>query len=535
MEPTDPGPRLVAAVAAAFLAAAAACLFAGLAGAAAALLIVPVVPAAYRERRWGTLLVPVSAVAFAVFSLASGAGAPAAALGGAAVGGSGLLVAAALGTAAGEAATFRLWYHGLRDRLPTATLFFMPATGRIHDLNERAGALLGPVMARSLADSFEDPGAYRAFASGVAAGEVVRSGAWLRAADGSRRWCEVSGAMATPVLAVVSVDDRTAAREAGDALAASEEAHRALVEHLPGGALLVDEDLRVRAAGGAALSLVVATGAPLAGRTLWSALPGRIAQAVEPLARLATFGVAGTGEVAAEGRRLALTAVPVPGDGSAGALVALEDVTGWAERVAETEDRRAVAEALASLPPWEVEKAASGPSPDLAGAAPVPLVLAGRDGLVRHENPAARAFFGDPAPPDLFLRLAGADRNRARTALERGRYADGGAPFRLRLRVPGLEGGERACLALAAFRRDEDATVLAFLDLSPVAAFDACRDRALRALEARFAGPLEGDTEDAESLVEAIDAAWRASIRERAVLGAPTPFGDEPSGCDGYA
>ncbi len=148
----------------------------------------------------------------------------------------------------------------------------MPATGRVHDLNDRAAALIGPLATRSLAEAFADPDDYAAFAAAIAAGEIVHRDVRLRGADGASRWCELSGAMATPVLAVVSVDDRTTERSAADALAASEAAHRALVTHAPGAALLVDDDFRVTAAGGDALGLLAGTDEPVQGQTLWTAL-----------------------------------------------------------------------------------------------------------------------------------------------------------------------------------------------------------------------------------------------------------------------
>ena len=246
MTRTDYGLPLLALIAAACWAGAAAAVAADLSAVAAALAIVPAVVGAYRDRRLGPGLALAGAALFGVAASISGAPLPIVALGTAAVGGLGLLVASALGTAAGEASAYRVWYHGLRDRLPAATLFFMPATGRVHDLNDRALALLGPLRSRSFAEAFEDPGAYAAFAAEIATGEVVHRGVLLRGPGGRSRWCELSGAMATPILAVVSVDDRTAERSVADALAASEVAHRALVTHAPGAALLVDEDLRVR-------------------------------------------------------------------------------------------------------------------------------------------------------------------------------------------------------------------------------------------------------------------------------------------------
>ena len=157
---------------------------ADLSAVAAALAIAPAVVGAYRDRRLGPGLALAGAALFGAIALTFGAPLPVAALGSAAVAGLGLLVAATIGTAAGEASAYRVWYHGLRDRLPTPTLFFMPATGRVHDLNDRAAALLGPLQARSLAEAFEDSDAYAAFATDIAAGEVVHRGVLLRGPGG---------------------------------------------------------------------------------------------------------------------------------------------------------------------------------------------------------------------------------------------------------------------------------------------------------------------------------------------------------------
>ena len=122
----------------------------------------------------------------------------------------------------------------------------------------------------------------------------------------------------------------------------------------------------------------------------------------------------------------------------------------------------------------------------LFAAAPLPLVLAGRDGGIRHENDAARALFGESAPESLALRVAGPDRNRVATTEERRRRGARGVPARYRAAVLDANGAEHPCLIAAVYRRQEEATLLAFVDLGPAAGFDACRDRALAALEARL-------------------------------------------------
>ncbi len=171
----------------------------------------------------------------------------------------------------------------------------------------------------------------------------------------------------------------------------------------------------------------------------------------------------------------------------------------------------------------------------LFAAVPLPLVLAGRDGCIRYENDAARALFGETASDSLALRVAGLDRNRILTTEERRRRGARGVPARYRVSVLDRGGDERPCLVAAVYRKQEEATLLMFLDLGPAAGFDACRGRALSALETRLEGALEGDGDDPAAFVEAVRAAWRASVRERGVLGAPTSFETLPPECGDYS
>jgi PAS domain-containing protein len=655
MPRTDYGLPLLALIAAASWTAAAAAVAANLSAVAVVLAIAPAAVGAYRDRRLGPGLALAGAAVYGTLAFTVGAPLLTVALGAAAVGGLGLLVAATIGAAAEEASSYRVWYHGLRDRLPAATLFFMPATGRVHDLNDRATVLLGPLRARSFAEAFEDVAAYAAFAADVAAGEVVHRGVLLRSPGGSR-WCELSGAMATPVLAVVSIDDRTSERSAADALAASEAAHRALAAHAPGAALLVDDGLRVSAAGGGALALLAGSDEPITGRTLWTAFPDPVAQALEPLARLATFGTSGATELGTAGRHFLIRAAPVPGEGGtvAGAALAITDATTLSDRLGGCEERRSLANELlavhraggtgaadrllaaalrgtgsrygavlhtdgGALVPLAVssaladadlsvlagdavrgEPAVREASPDaplplrrilavpvgengvvavadraapytdrevalvraladggfevaarsaaaamtaaradtfeaLFAGAPLPLVLAGRDGGIRHENNAARALFGGAAPASLALRVAEPDRNRVVTTEDRRRRGARGVPARYRATVLDAAGATRPCLVAAVYRRQEEATLLAFVDLGPAAGFDACRDRALTALEARLEAALVSGGEDPAAFVEAVRTAWRASVRERGLLAAPTPFEVLPPDCGDYS
>jgi PAS domain-containing protein len=657
MPPTDNGLPLIALIAAASWVAAALAVAAGMPAVAAVLAIAPAAFAAYREPRLGSVLALAGAAIFAVLALMGGASIAAAGLGTAAVAGLGLLIAATIGSAAREASAYRVWYHGLRDRLPAATLFFMPATGRVHDLNDRAATLLGPLRSRSFAEAFGEPGAYVAFAAAIEAGEIAHCGARIRGADGVLRWCELSGAMATPVLAVVSIDDRSAERSITDALAASEAAHRTLVRHAPGAVLLVDDDLRLSAAGGDALGLLASSGAPVEGRTLWTVFPDRVAQVLEPLARLAAFGTAGTEGLDTAGRRFMLAAVPVPGDGGtiAGAAMAATDVTALTDRLGECEERRDLSSALLAIhraegtdaaerllvavlratgsrygAVLEVEKGSLRPlaistalaDADLAAlagdagmsgrptvreavsdaplplrrilavpvrengvivvadraapysdhevalvralavegldaaarsaaaaataarasafaaifaAAPLPLVVADRDGRVCHENAAARALFGESAPDSLVLRIAVPDRNRFTTTEERRRRGARAVSHRYRASIIDGTGAARPCLIAAAYRKSEEMAILGFLDLGPAAAFDMCRDRAIGVLEARIEEALGSAGDDPATFVETVRAAWRASVRERGVLAAPTPFEALLADCADYA
>ena len=348
MPRTETGLPLLALVALLAWAAAAAALALYLVGVAAALVLVPVAAGACRDRRTAFLLAIVAGVVFAGLSYGTGTPPILALLGGTALAAVGGIVSGLLGAAAEEAGAYRVWYHGLRDRLPSAVLFFMPVTGRVHDLNGRAAGLLGPLQGRSFADAFEEPAVFDTFVADLGGQEVLGRGAWLRGADGSRRWCELSGAMTTPVLAVVSITDRTAEREEADALAASEARYRDLVTHLPGAALLVDEELRCSIAGGEVLDALAGAGEAVERRTIWTAFPERVAQAFEPLARLAVFGAPGTGEVEVDGRRLLLGASPVTrADGTvAGAALLATDASDLNARLADSEGRRALTNAL---------------------------------------------------------------------------------------------------------------------------------------------------------------------------------------------
>lgn len=361
MPRTDTGLPLLALAALIAWTASAAALVLDLPAVAAALVLVPVAVGGCRDRRSASALAVLAGAVFAGLSIATGSPFVPALLGGAALAAVGVLFAGLLGAASEEAGTYRVWYHSLRDRLPSAVLFLMPATGRVHDLNGRAAGLLGPLQGRSLADAFEDTAAFDALTVDLRAGEVVGRGAWLRGPDGSRRWCELSGAMATPVLAVLSVTDRTVEREAGDALAASEARHRDIVGHLPGAALLVDEELRCGIAGGEVLAALVGDEEAVEGQTLWTAFPERVAQALEPLARLAVFGAPGTGEVEVDGRRLLLGASPVTRpDGTVAAAVLLAtDASDLSGRLADAEWRRGLANAL-----LEVHRAEPGQGAD---------------------------------------------------------------------------------------------------------------------------------------------------------------------------
>ena len=594
MPRTDYGLPLLALIAAACWAAAAAAFAADLSAVAAPLAIAPAVVGAYRDRRLGPGLALAGAALFGAIALTFGAPLPMVALGTAAVAGLGLLVAATIGTAAGEASAYRVWYHGLRDRLPAATLFFMPATGRVHDLNDRAVALLGPLQTRSLAEAFEDPDAYAAFATDD---RDRRGRAPRRPASRSRRQVPLVRALGRDG----DPDPRGRLRRRPDGRAvgcgrARRERGRAPGARgpRPGCGPARRRGPRVSAAGGDALALLAGSDQPVQGRTLWTAFPERIAQALEPLARLAAFGTPGTGELDTDGRRFLLAAAPVPGDEGtvAGAALAATDVTALSTRLDECEEQRSLANALLAvnradgtdaaerlltaalrmtgsrygavlrvdgdaLTPLAIspaladadlavlvgdavrsgvpavrETAPDAPLPlrrilavpvgengvvtvadrasalfrsrgrarlalaeegfeaaarsaaaamtaaradafeALFAAAPLPLILAGRDGGIRHENDAARALFGESAPGTLALRVAGPDRNRVATTEERRRRGARGVPGRYRAAVLDANGAGHPCLIAAVYRKPEEATLLAFVDLGPATGFD---------------------------------------------------------------
>ena len=87
----------------------------------------------------------------------------------------------------------------------------------------------------------------------------------------------------------------------------------------------------------------------------------------------------------------------------------------------------------------------------------------------------------------------------------------------------------------AEYRKQEEASLLAFLDLGPTVAFDRCRDRALGVLEARLEDALGSAGDDPATFVETVRASWRASARERGLLAAPTPFEALPPDCRDYS
>lgn len=531
MPRTDYGLPLLVLVTLLAWALAAASLAADLVAVAVALVLVPVAVGAYREQRLAFALALLSAAAYAGLAAANGLALLPAALGTVALAAIGLLVAGALGAAADEAGAYRVWYHGLRDRLPAATLFFMPATGRVHDLNERAAALLGPFRSRSLEDAFEDPGAYAAFTADVAAGEIVRRGAWLRGGDGTRRWCELRGAMATPVLAVVSVDDRTAEREAADAIAASEAAYRALAAHLPGAAaLLVDDGLRCTAAGGTDLGALAGDGAAVTGRTLWTAFPERIVRGLEPLARLAAFGTPGEGELEVDGRHLLLGARPVARpDGTVGGAVLLAtDATDLADRLVRSEEGRVLANVL-----LEVRRAGEGRAADRLLSAAVRMTgsrygavlgVEGGELVPISVSPALRDAPGRFEPRSLMEDL---ERPHCLNDLDPVRLPEGHLPVRRLLTVPAIEDGRLTGLIAVADRAGpyterEAATLRALADEGVDAAL---RDGAAARVAAGYAG-LEAVVESAPLPLLLVDRGGRvleenAAARRLFGTGAP--------------
>ena len=102
---------------------------------------------------------------------------------------------------------------------------------------------------------------------------------------------------------------------------------------------------------------------------------------------------------------------------------------------------------------------------------------------------------------------------------ERRRRGARGVPSRSRASVLDANGAERSCLVAAVFRRQQDTALLAFLDLGPSRpGFDACRVRAIAALEARIEGALESGGDDPATFIEDARAAWRAWSGSGALL-----------------
>lgn len=124
---------------------------------------------------------------------------------------------------------------------------------------------------------------------------------------------------------VLSFQDITKLKRAGDALSESEERLRVLIENLPGGAVfVVDQDLRYLLAEGEALYAAGFRPEALVGRTIAEALPPELAQSYEPLYRRALAGEPFEHEHEAHGLSFISRGIPLRNsDGGVGAVLAV--------------------------------------------------------------------------------------------------------------------------------------------------------------------------------------------------------------------
>ncbi|OON65275.1 hypothetical protein B0919_24430 [Hymenobacter sp. CRA2] len=151
-------------------------------------------------------------------------------------------------------------------------------------------------------------------------GEKVVPGTDMRYTqeDGTEVWAQVSavplmgsaGQVTGHVTVIVDID---ALKRAEEALRASEQRLRALIEHLPGGAVfVVDGELRYQLAEGEVLRQDGFTPHDLLGRTVGEVLPPELRDQHEAPYRAALAGDAFTEELEAHGRTFLTRGVPLP-------------------------------------------------------------------------------------------------------------------------------------------------------------------------------------------------------------------------------
>ncbi|WP_440949743.1 GAF domain-containing protein [Methanosphaerula subterraneus] len=266
------------------------------------LLLLPAVLLAYRYQKRGVAVAGGFAIAYLLLLLLSGVDLPAIVGGGVAAV---MIVAAAAAVAypSFEAEVYGLWYQAVYHRSGEAILFFYPETGALHDANPAAGALLGYPLEDLLQRPFTsfcngNPNLIATVRELPQRKQVYEAEDWFAGRDG-RLYLRYSLAMITEGLAICRLADRTAERHALDRLTGKEENERRLLDTLPATAgILFDEDLRVSAAGGRALSTLVGP-ADLVGKTLWEGFPHTLAAPFEPLFRAALTGREAEAEVTA--------------------------------------------------------------------------------------------------------------------------------------------------------------------------------------------------------------------------------------------
>ncbi|ACL17869.1 GAF domain-containing protein [Methanosphaerula palustris] len=300
------------------------------------LLLLPAVLLAYRYQKRGVAVAGGFAIIYLLLLLLSGPNLPAI-LGGGVAAVMIVVAAAAVAFPSYEAEAYGLWYRAVYHRSGEAILFFYPETGALHDANLAAGALLG----YPLEDLLQRP--FTSFCDGnpdliarvrdlPQRKQIYEEEDWFAGKEG-RLYLRYSLAMITEGLAICRLADRTTERNFLDRLVRKEEDERHLLAALPATAgILFDEDLRITAAGGKALTELVGP-ADLVGRTLWEGLPHTLAAPFEPPFRAALTGREAEAEVTAGEAMYLVRAAPVVKEDwtISGGVASITEITGLRE------------------------------------------------------------------------------------------------------------------------------------------------------------------------------------------------------------